>query len=41
MNGITVGTVEDNGEDMSVILKSGKFLEDVRLEDILAIPINA
>lgn len=39
MNGITVGTVEDNGEDMSVILKSWKFLEDVCLEDILAIPI--
>lgn len=40
MNGITIGTVEDNGEDMNIILKSSKFEDDVRLEDILSLPIS-
>ena len=39
MNGVTVGSVEDNGEDMNVILKSSKFDTNVRLEDVLAIPL--
>lgn len=40
MNGILIGTVEDKGEDMDIRLKSSKFSNDVRLEDILAIPIQ-
>ena len=40
MNGITVWSVEDNGEDMNVIIKSSKFDTDVRLENILAIPLT-
>jgi multidrug efflux pump subunit AcrB len=40
MNGVNVGSIEDNGEDMSVILKSDKFTGNVRLEDVLAIPLQ-
>ena len=39
INGVTVWTIEDNGEDMSVILKSSQFRESIVLEDILSIPI--
>ncbi len=39
MNGVTLGTVEDNGEDMDIILKSSQFVSNVRLEDVLAIPL--
>lgn len=39
MNGILIGTVEDKGEDMDIRLKSSKFSDEVRLEDILALPI--
>ncbi len=39
MNGITVGSIEDNGEDMDVKVKSDKFWDDVKMEDILSIPI--
>lgn len=39
INGVTVWTIEDNGEDMSVILKSSQFRETIVLEDILSIPI--
>ena len=40
MNGVTLGSVEDDGEDMSVILKSSQFVGDVRIEDISSIPIT-
>ncbi len=40
INGVTVGSVEDNGDDMDVILKSSKFGDNVRMEDILSIPIT-
>lgn len=40
MNGMTIGTVEDNGEDMSVMLKTSQFQGEVRLEDVLSIPIS-
>lgn len=40
MNGVTLGSVENNGEDMSVILKTNQFIDDVRLEDVLAIPLT-
>jgi multidrug efflux pump subunit AcrB len=39
MNGITVGSIEDEGEDMNVVIKTSQFTDDVRLEDILAIPL--
>ncbi len=39
MNWVTLWSIEDNGEDMSVILKSSQFLDDVRIEDILSVPI--
>ena len=39
MNGVTIGSIEDDGEDMNVILKSSQFQGDVRIEDILAIPL--
>ncbi len=39
MNGVNLWTVEDDGEDMSIILKSSQFREDVRIEDILSIPL--
>ncbi len=38
MNGITVGSIEDNGEDMNIILKSDTFAKEARMEDILGIP---
>lgn len=40
MNGVTVGTIDDNGEDMNVILKTSQFTDDVLLEDVLAIPLT-
>ncbi len=40
MNGITVGSVEDNGEDMDVKIRSDIFSESVKMEDILSIPIT-
>lgn len=40
MNGITVGSVEDNGEDMSIKIKSDTFTDDVKMEDILSIPLT-
>ena len=40
MNGITVGSIEDNGEDMSIKVKSGLFTDDVKMEDILSIPLT-
>ncbi len=39
MNGVTLWSVEDDGEDMNIIVKSSQFISDVRLEDVLAIPI--
>lgn len=39
MNGVTVGSVEDNGEDMSILLKSDIFKEEVRIEDVMSLPI--
>lgn len=41
MNWVTLWSIEDNGEDMSVILKSSQFREDVRIEDILSVPVVA
>lgn len=40
INGITVGSIEDNGEDMDVKIKTDKFSDDVKMDDILSIPIN-
>lgn len=40
MNGLTVGTIEDNGEDIDVKLRSSQFADDVKMEDILSIPIT-
>lgn len=40
MNGVTIGTVEDDGEDMNVVLKSSQFGDDVRVEDVLSIPLT-
>jgi hydrophobic/amphiphilic exporter-1 (mainly G- bacteria), HAE1 family len=40
MNGVTIGSIEDNGEDMNIILKTTQFRDAVRLEDILSIPIS-
>lgn len=37
MNGITVGSIEDNGDDMNIILKSDRFIKEAKLEDILGI----
>jgi multidrug efflux pump subunit AcrB len=39
MNGMSLGSIEDGGEDMSIILKSDQFLREVKLEDVLAIPL--
>ncbi len=39
MNGVTVWSVEDNGEDMNILLKSDIFREEVRIEDIMSLPI--
>lgn len=40
MNGITVGSIEDNGEDMNVIIKSDVFANEAKMEDILGISFN-
>ncbi len=40
MNGVTVGSIEDNGEDMNVVLKSDTFQNESRMEDILSIPFT-
>jgi HAE1 family hydrophobic/amphiphilic exporter-1 len=37
MNWVTVGSIEDNGEDMNIILKSDTFMKEARMEDILGI----
>ena len=39
MNGVVVGSIEDNGEDMDVKLRSSVFRDDVNLEKILSLPI--
>jgi multidrug efflux pump subunit AcrB len=39
MNGVNVGSIEDNGEDMSVILKSDQFVGDVDVNDILSLTV--
>jgi multidrug efflux pump subunit AcrB len=41
MNGLNVGSIEDNGEDMDVVIKTSQFLSDIRIEDILAIPLQS
>lgn len=40
MNGINLWSIEDNGTDMSLYLKSSKFGDTIQLEDVLAIPIS-
>ena len=40
MNGVTVGSIEDNGEDMNIILKTDTFQKESRMEDILSIPFT-
>ncbi|MBX9809537.1 efflux RND transporter permease subunit, partial [Candidatus Gracilibacteria bacterium] len=37
MNGITVGSIEDNGEDMNIIIKTDTFKNEAKMEDILGI----
>ena len=40
INGITVGSIEDNGEDMDIKIKTDTFSDDVKMDDILSIPIT-
>lgn len=40
MNGITVGTIEDNGSDMNVVIKTDTFLSGANMEDVLGIPFS-
>lgn len=40
MNGMTVGTIEDNGDDMNVVVKSDTFLSGALMEDVLGIPFT-
>ena len=40
MNGITVWTVEDNGNDMDVVLKVDTFLSGAMMEDVMNIPFT-
>jgi multidrug efflux pump subunit AcrB len=40
MNGVTVGSIEDNGEDMNIVLKTDTFQKESRMEDILSIPFT-
>ncbi len=37
MNGVTVGSIEDNGDDMNIVLKSDRFIQEAKMEDILGI----
>ena len=39
MNGQTVGSIEDMGEDMNIVLKMSQFVDVVDTADILALPI--
>lgn len=39
MNGINIWSIEDNGTDMSIYLKSSKFEEKISIENVLSIPI--
>jgi len=39
LSGINVWTIEDNWVDMDIKIKTSKFGDDVRVEDILSIPI--
>lgn len=39
MNGLRVGSIEDNGNDMDIIIRNGDFRKDARIEDILALPL--
>jgi len=40
LNGLTVGTIEDNSRDVDIKLKSSRFGDDVKMEDILSLPIT-
>ena len=40
LNGVTLGSIEDNGSDMSIILKTSQFRGDVKPDDILSIPLT-
>lgn len=40
VNGITVGSIEDNNEDMDIKIRSSKFDDDIKMDDILSIPIT-
>lgn len=40
VNGIVVGSIEDNNEDMDIKIRSSKFGDDVKMDDILSIPIT-
>lgn len=37
INGVTIGTIEDNGNDMNVLLKTDTFLSGAKMEDVLGI----
>lgn len=37
---MTIGTIEDNGIDMDIKLKSSRFGDDVKMDDILSLPIT-
>jgi multidrug efflux pump subunit AcrB len=40
INGVTVASIEDNGQDMNIILKTSQFQDEIKPEDILAIPLQ-
>lgn len=40
MNGVTIGTVEDNGDDMNVVVKTDTFLSGALMEDVMNISFN-
>lgn len=37
INWVTVGSIEDNGEDMNIIIKTDTFIKEAKMEDILGI----
>jgi multidrug efflux pump len=39
MNGINVGTIEDEGNNRNILLKTDTFLHEAKLEDVLNIPL--
>lgn len=40
LNGVKIASIEDNGDDIDVVLKSSKFQGDLDMNNILSIPIS-